>query len=377
MFNPMVKEDSSPFIIFQICSKNAPPIVHDVIARIRAVCEKLRFSNYRIDLVVDNLPPQEKFDANIVLVPKSYKPPNGCKTKPRALQYAVERRKINGEISKDIWIFLLDEESFITEQTLKSLLHYLAQPNPPPIAEGPIIYPNKFFEANLLCSFAECMRPYICYDCVTQMTSGKGPIHMHGSNLLVRSDIEAQVGWDFPGVEASEDQRFGWEAYNLLGGKVFGWHGGMLEEQPPLTIKDLIKQRRRWFMGNIHNIKWANIPQKKKVYVALRWITWGIGFLAGVLSFPSFFFSIIFWFIPQKIPYYFQIPLILNTLIWIIPYQIGLKLNLETLKISTKKRVALHFILLILTPVVGLIETYAVFTAPFFVKRFVREPTPK
>ena len=365
--NPVPNSDN--YIIFQICSKNAPPIVHRVMARIRNVCRELSFQNYRIDLLVDNLP-DEEFDANIVLVPEEYIPPNGCKYKARALQYAMEQRKFRGEINEKVWVFLLDEESFVTAQTVISLLKYVSNSNSPPISEGPIAYTNKFFGRHIFCSFGECMRPYICYDCVTQMTGGKGPLHMHGSNLLVRSDIEAKVGWDYKGVEASEDQRFGWEATNFLGGKAFGWHGGMLEEQPPLRIKDYIKQRRRWFVGNVKNVRYSNAPLTRKIIVCLRWLIWGFGFLAGSVS----FFALL---IPQVVPDFLKLPLLANTFLWIIGFQIGLRHNIATYRLSKLKQLLLHLLLLALTPFVGLLETYGAFTAPLELRNFVRVPTPK
>jgi len=304
----------------------------------------------------------------MIKVPDSYNPPNGCKYKARSLQYALEQRKKRGEINSRIWIFLLDEESFITEQTLSSLVKYIEQPTPKPVAEGPIIYPNKFFK-NIITSFGECMRPYICYDCVYQMTSGKGPLHMHGSNLLVRSDIEALVGWDHYLVDASEDQRFGWEAHRLLG-DIFGWHGGLIEEQPPFRIKDYIRQRRRWFVGNVHNMIYSKVRLRKKIHISFRWSTWSFGFLAGLVS----FFALV---IPQAIPDILRLPLLLNTFVWAVGYQIGLRHNLEPIKLSKLKKVLLHFAMLILTPLIGLIETYAAFTAPKDLRNFKRIPTPK
>jgi beta-1,4-mannosyltransferase len=94
--------------------------------------------------------------------------------------------------------------------------------------------------------------------------TGRVPTNMHGSNLLVRADIEDSVGWDFKGIRASEDQRFGYEVWRKIG-SVFGWHGGLLEEQPPFTVSDWISQRRRWLIGNIANARVVKLPWRKKV----------------------------------------------------------------------------------------------------------------
>jgi len=58
--------------------------------------------------------------------------------KGRALQYAVEVRKMEKQNGKDTYIFHLDDESQITKQTLCSILSYI-EDNPKPISEGLII----------------------------------------------------------------------------------------------------------------------------------------------------------------------------------------------------------------------------------------------
>jgi len=66
------------------------------------------------------------------------------------------------------------------------------------------------------------------------------PMHMHGSNLLVRSDIEDSIGWNF-GPTLAEDEIFGYKIYDKYGSKSLDWHGGILLEQPPLNITILCK----------------------------------------------------------------------------------------------------------------------------------------
>ncbi len=367
-FNYQTK--SAQRIVFQFCSRDAPKIVYEAIKRVHDVCKALGYTNYQVDLLTDIEVPKQA-NTNHVVVPFNYRTNPPVKYKARALQYAIEQRKQLGQIKAQTWIYLLDEESIVTEQTVNALLQHIANKAAKPIAEGGIIYPNSFFHNNLLCSLGETMRPYICYDCINQMNSGKIPSHMHGSNLLVRSDVEAEVGWAHVKVDASEDQRFGWEATLKLGSNIFGWHGGTLEEQPAKSIRDFMRQRQRWFVGNMHNLQHAKIPKRKKIAVSLRWITWWTGFPAGLTSF------IILLGLPQSIPFWAQIPLLFNTFTWLAAYQVGLRLNIKKYRLPKYKAVMWHFILLVLTPFVGIMETYAIFTAPLQLRNFIREPTPK
>ena len=367
------KTRSAKKIVFQFCSRDAPPVVCQAIKRVHDVCKIVGYAKYQVDLLTDKKVPKKvvkKANARNVVVPSKYQTKPPVKYKARALQYAVDQRKKRRQANARRWIYLLDEESMVTEQTVRALLQYISKKDAKPIAEGGIIYPNNFFNHNLLCSIGETLRTYVCYDCVTQMSSGGMPSHMHGSNLLVRADVEAKVGWAHEKVDASEDQRFGWEATLKLGRGIFGWHGGTIEEQPAKNIRDFIKQRQRWFVGNVHNLQNAKVPKKKKIILSLRWLTWMAGFPAGLATFLVLL-------IPQNIPFWLHFFLLFNTFTWLLGYQVGLRLNLKKYELPKYKKFLWHLITLVLTPFVGIIETFGVFIAPLKLHNFERTPTPK
>jgi cellulose synthase/poly-beta-1,6-N-acetylglucosamine synthase-like glycosyltransferase len=352
-------------IIFQITTRNCPPIVQETASRIVEVATKTEYTNYRIDVVTDKKATVS--GANMIVVPQAYQTKNRARFKSRSLHHAVEYRRLKQDNTKDTWILHLDEESFITSQTLISILKYLGRPNPALVSEGPIIYPNKMFEVGIT-RYSESLRPYTCYNCAAQMTSSV-PTNMHGSNLLVRADIEDSVGWDFEGIGASEDQRFGHEVWRKVG-SVFGWHGGLLEEQPPFTVSDLIKQRRRWLIGNISNVRVGKLPWQKRANFLGQSISWIVGFPAGIAAMLAFI-------IPQDVPLWLHITLVGFTSLWLISYQIGLARNIQPFRFSSLRKIKEHAIVLILTVPLGLIETYAAFTAPFYMREWVWEYTPK
>jgi len=355
----------NPRILFQITSKKCPPIVYDAVNRIIEVAAKVSYSNYRIDVVTDREASIE--GANMVIVPQKYQTRNRARFKSRALHFAVEYRKLHHENTNDIWILHLDEESFITRQTLISVLKYLGGPEPALVSEGPIIYPNKMFDVGVT-RYSESLRPYTCHNCVSQMTSSM-PLNMHGSNLLVRADVEDYVGWDFGGIGASEDQRFGHEVWRKIG-SVFGWHGGLLEEQPPLTVSDFMVQRRRWLLGNIANLRAGKLPWTKRLNSMVQTASWIVGFPAGIATMLAFI-------LPQDIPMWLHIVLVGSTLIWLLSYQIGLEQNLRPFQFSRLRKIKEHVIMLVLTVPLGLLETYSAFTAPFYSKGWAWVSTPK
>lgn len=63
----------------------------------------------------------------------------------------------------------------------------------------------------------------------------------------------ADAGWD----RLAEDFEFSQDAWRR--GFTCGRIHGVVREQSPTTVRDFLKQRRRWFMG-IRDIKGLSVP---------------------------------------------------------------------------------------------------------------------
>src|SRR5919202_1138810 len=182
---------NDPIIIFQITTRSATktPVVKRGINSIISSSHKIKYSNYFISVVSDDLDDVTTLSCfrgnnnfEVIIVDKKFTA-NAIK-KGRALQYAVEHRRKLGLNSSKYWVFHMDDERYVTNQTILSLLRFIREGNAV-ASEGPIFYPLKFESANFLTAIAESVRPFTCYDCVSQMTNPP-PLHMHGSNLLPR-----------------------------------------------------------------------------------------------------------------------------------------------------------------------------------------------
>jgi egghead protein (zeste-white 4 protein) len=379
-------------IIFQITTRSATKtsVVRRGIQSITSSAEKVSFYNYQISVVTDD--PQDIWTlrnerCEVVVVDRNYHT-NAIK-KGRALQYAVEHRQRVGKNTTKRWIFHMDEESYVTPQTILALLKFIRK-GKGVVSEGPIFYPLKFESANRLTAIAESVRPFACYDCVSQMTNPP-PLHMHGSNLLVRSDIEDDIGWKF-GSTLAEDQIFGYKVYEKYGQGSMGWHGGILLEQPPLNLKDHFFQRRRWFLGTMQNLD--KFPRWHRYKVMCKSVTLFLGFASGVAStalmiqayiFPLFSLSMYELDIIRSdimsppgslligsasssivnsplttapIELGTTAILLFASWVWLGSYQLGLFLNLRYSKMKWAKKILLHLQTLILCPVIGLVETF-------------------
>jgi egghead protein (zeste-white 4 protein) len=392
---------NDPEIIFQITTRSATrtPVVIRGVESIIESCSKVNYDSYEISVVTDDEKDKRTLSnhkCEVIVVEKEYST-NAIK-KGRALQYAVEFRRKCAKNSLKQWIFHMDDESCVTTQTVLSLLKFIRSAGTAVVSEGPIFYPLKFEFANPLTAIAESIRPFTCYDCVSQMTNPP-PLHMHGSNLLVRSDIEDMIGWNF-GPTLAEDQLFGYKVYEKYGPKSLGWHGGILLEQPPLNIKDHFMQRRRWVLGSLQNMNKFPIIHKFKVMFKLS--TYFLGFISGIVSIFLYFhlqFPKLLSLIPlhdifsqtnivnvgpriNEIVNTLSSESIFNTLsngtateitiglmlifpyiLWLFSYQMGLFLNLRYSEIASKKRFIMHLQTLVLSILIGLVETFPAFYA--------------
>ncbi len=386
---------NDPAIIFQITTRSATktPVVKRGISSIIDSAHQVNFHNYQISVVTDDSQDVKTLEDNkceVVVVDKEFRT-NAIK-KGRALQYAVEHRRLSGKNTSKYWVFHMDDESYVTSQTLLALLKFIRE-GKGIASEGPIFYPLKFESANRLTAIAESIRPYACYDCVSQMTNPP-PLHMHGSNLLVRSDIEDDIAWQF-GPTLAEDQMFGFKVYEKYGPGSMGWHGGILLEQPPLNLKDHFFQRRRWVLGTLQNLR--KFPRLHRYKLMFKSVTYFLGFASAVASMAYTVhtylpFLLSFQELNNKInSEVFSLPakfsglsldslahlaataspvevgigtlLLFTSLVWLASYQLGLFLNLRYSKIGWAKRMMLHVQTLVLCPIIGLVETFPAFWA--------------
>jgi egghead protein (zeste-white 4 protein) len=394
---------NDPHIIFQITTRSASSsdVVRRGIASIRAAASAISYSEYTIQVVTDDPKDASYLEGEgceVIVVPRSYRTANGSIRKARALQYAVEHRRGRSLNTDKLWVYHMDEESYVTPQTLLSLLAFI-QEGRGLVGEGPIVYPLKYASASRVTRLAESIRPFQCYDCVSQMTSPP-PLHMHGSNLLVRADVEDEVGWDH-GDTLAEDQLFGIAIYKRYG-DVFGWHGGVLLEQPPLTVRDHFQQRRRWVIGILQNFKHLTLKMRLRMY--LRAYTYWLGFLSAVASAAMYLYYFLqealstlaklvgFTYVkPEAQPLPIMTPesiarsleqgvsltitwestlstvlgaaLLFSFIVWLLSYQIGLSWNLRYVGMGGLKRLGIHIQQLLLAPIVGMVETFPAFYA--------------
>ncbi|HIP84056.1 MAG TPA: hypothetical protein EYH15_00995 [Methanothermococcus okinawensis] len=285
----------------------------------------------------------------VIYVPKDYETPNNTKYKARALNYALELRGKMGYNLKKTWIYIMDEESIVGEDTILGIIDFIEKQKGKLAGQGIIVYPN-FWGKNILTSLGDSIR---AGDDISrfrfQGEYGEVLIGIHGSHLLYRGDVEDRIGWDFGEIRA-EDALFG-ILINHCYNKAYGWLKGKLYEQSPFSVKDYIKQRRRWFWGILDIILMRkDVGLKYKIIFSLHILSW----LSTLPSITVVYINLLY---PTPVPHPFlTVPFgfLTGTLAYV--YWKGCQLNLQPLGKDSK---LLRIINVFAIPLIGAMEGVA------------------
>ena len=115
----------APFISIRIVTRgDYPDLVKKNVHRNMNTCLDLGLDKFIIEVVTDksmNLAKSSR--VREIVVPESYHTKTNCKYKSRALQYALED-DVN-LLNDDDWIVHLDEETILTESSVRGILNFL------------------------------------------------------------------------------------------------------------------------------------------------------------------------------------------------------------------------------------------------------------
>lgn len=194
---------------------------------------------------------KNKYGCKEIVVPKNYNTKNGSRTKERALQYSIEWLKREGLVSNKIFLLHLDDDSVVS----KDYIEYIKDM---PYDAGQGIIRLKSYGKHLFSTLADMIRPSDCDIYCKYFNSRGKPKAVHGEGLVIRSDIEYEIGWDYA-TYCGEDFLMGQKIVDK--GFRFGYIPYDIYISPPLNTKDFYKQRRRWMYGVLWSLNL--LPDKK------------------------------------------------------------------------------------------------------------------
>jgi hypothetical protein len=230
----------------------------------------------------------------IVNVPKGYETPNGARFKTRANQYAMEVRRAAGENTDECYVYHLDDDTHIGKDTAASLAEFIELDGDRfYLAQGILTFPFELTPSKI-CRLADAIRPA---DDLTRFAFFTGALGtplggLHGEHVVIRADIEDEIGWDFPDT-VIEDAYFAIQfamKYPKRSTTLNSYSYGA----SPAGITDLLRQRRRWIEGLLRlafNRKLPWIPKLPLLYSIFTWALAPIQFV-GLALMVSYLFGI-------------------------------------------------------------------------------------
>ena len=185
----------------------------------------------------------------LLVVPPGYRTARGASGKARALEYAPAERRRRGLSGPTTWVYHQDEETSVGEDTLLGIDEF-ARGDRGAVGTGIILYPIDW--SGRPSHVQEVVRSFDDFRVLDSMTlPGNPTTGFHGSHILVRADVEESVGWDHPGYSPAEDLLFEMRVRARYG-NVFGVLPGFAYEKAAFSLRDQLRQRRRWVHGVLH-----------------------------------------------------------------------------------------------------------------------------
>lgn len=249
------------------------------------------FPYLRIDIITEEgCEAQDDIDAlaltdpvfRVVVVPKSYRTPNGTRFKARANNYSHELRIAEGEAVDDVWVLHMDDDTGVGADTAAAMARFInaqrraSEDERKHLAQGILTYPREL-AVNRMTWLADSVRPSCDITLFAVMTGGGTPYAgLHGELLLIRSSIEATIGWDFGPKAIVEDAQLALHFCARYKGRA-DWFSGACYGASPATMRDLMKQRERWAWGLIALAFNRTVPLKSRLLLMYNVTSWTLG----------------------------------------------------------------------------------------------------
>lgn len=263
----------APFVCIRVVTRgDYADLVRGNVARNIETCADVGLENFIVEVVTDKALGLAKHPRiREVVVPTTYRPKSGALFKARALQYCLED-DVN-ILSDDDWIVHLDEETLLTEDSLRGILNF-AFDGRHAFGQGLITYANERV-VNWVTTLADSFR---VADDMGKLRFQFWAFHRplfgwKGSYVVARAGAERRVSFDH-GLDGSvaEDCFFSMVAFRE--GYTFDFIPGEMWEKSPFSFWDFLQQRKRWMQGIFLVVHSGAIPIRHKFLLSLALYSW-------------------------------------------------------------------------------------------------------
>jgi hypothetical protein len=256
------------------------------------------FSNYAVHIVTEEAGDAldlirtlaAEVGAEVVVVPRDFKTHNGSRFKARAAHFSLWRRITQlgglGKIEFNHWTYHIDDDTAVHGDTARNIAAFMmanVSSDSLHLAQGILVYCRQA-SSNMWMWLADAIRTADdLFRFAATTATGTPRAGLHGENLLVRTRILAEIGWDFGPNEIVEDSRFALLFSSLYPGKS-GWFTARCYGAPPDNSGDFIKQRARWAEGMMRLVFNRSLPLRSRLLVAHNMFVWSLGVFQPVMT---------------------------------------------------------------------------------------------
>ena len=186
---------------------------------------------------------------------------------------------------------------------------------------------------------------------------GKPVFGFHGSFILVRNDVEREVGFDFrPSVLFGRGRLVGIGSNGTWA--TFAMGRRVLPGTVDKVGKGLLKQRARWFMGLVLVVRHSPASMRYRITLALSMLAMSISFTGWLVTLASLVVGV-------RLPIVIYVVANVTFSVNVALYAVGLELNLQQRAVPLMRRLIWHLRLVVLVPVFLTLESVAVIYAIF------------
>lgn len=290
-------------VVVVICTIGQNPgVVEWILAQIRSYSLPVR------TVVIKEARDPFHYSAEEIVVPADYVTRNRSRKKMRALQYGIEALRAGGA-GPETYLVHLDDDSVAEKAYLEHVFEM-------PEAAGQGVLRLREFGHHVLSSYADTGRVFTCDVMCRHFNSTGRPMEVHGEGLVIRADVESEIGWDFA-TYGAEDLMMGQSVVQR--GYSFGFIPHRVYIAPPTSARDFYLQRRRW----IFSLLWSLGPIRRirpgvVSWLMYRYVTSWTGFI-GLVILPLTILALV----PLAVPVWIIGISIFNTVSYFASYLYG------------------------------------------------------
>ena len=251
---------------------------------VRSFCEHLPplFPSLGIDIVIEERSEARSEivafaamlpDTRVIVVPHAYHTVKGTRFKARALHYAQQMRGEGNHDNASSWILHMDDDTSVGPDTAESIAQFIHEqqesPNPKLLAQGILTFPFEY-SLGVIPWVADAVRPPDDAGHFGVVNRSGYPTNgMHGELMLINAAVEAELGWDLGPHSIGEDSVMALKFCTRFPGRS-GWFLGRSYGASPASIRDFIRQRRRWSAGLFELTREPAIHWYYRVWISRR-----------------------------------------------------------------------------------------------------------